>query len=189
MAYGTRFEDNAAADFLFRAPKCIGLEASILQHPSIDYLASSPDGTIQIHDPVHNTFDVVAFEIKCPSMKLDKRSGIWKHKSISSPIWYYLPQVIMEMVATGTTAAIFQVWNCERHKYWYIPWNDAFYQKMLTLVAAFKDDSVSYAEFTYLKNILTQYAKLICKDCPAIHHKHRRGFVSKYVDGDFSFDS
>jgi|TARA_B110000908_G_scaffold76615_1_gene92202 hypothetical protein len=183
MAYGTQFEDNAAADCLLRLPNCIGLEASILPHPTIEYLASSPDGTINIYDDDRKTFDTVAFEIKCPSQKLDKRSGKMKYKSASTPIWYYMPQIFMEMIATGTKATIFQVWNAEKHKVWYIRWNQQYYEFLLKLIAAFKEDSVTFSEFSHMKKFVEQYSKLICKNAVPLHV--RGGFVSKITDPAF----
>lgn len=184
MAYGTKFEDNAAADCLLRLPNCIGNETTILEHPTIAYLASSPDGTIDIHDPVTKTYDTVAFEIKCPSAKLDKRSGKLKYKSCTSPIWYYLPQVFMEMIATGTKGAIFQVWNAERHRVWYIPWNQEYYDCMIQLVAAFKDQTVTYSEFQHMKRFIKDFSIVLCKNCVALHP--RGGFVSMFTDGSFN---
>ena len=160
------------------------MEASILPHPSISYLASSPDGTIDIYDNDTNTFDTVAFEIKCPSAKLDKRTGKYKYKAASTPIWYYLPQVFMEMIATRTKAAIFQVWNAEKHKLWYIRWDSNYYKFMIKLVDAFKDDAVTYSEFLHMKKFMMDYSKVICKNCIPLHPKG--GFVSKFTDGEFN---
>ena len=184
MSYGVDFEDNAGGDFLYRFGNCEGLETPCLDVPGYPWLASSPDGVIKIYDASGN-FERVAYEIKCPSPKLCKKTGKSKFKPCNTPIYYYIMQIHAEMAATGTKACIFTVWNCVNNKSWYVKFDQQFWDYIVKLAEGFRDKAFSFSEFLHIKSFITSYAKVICKQATALHP--RGGFESKFLDKSFEF--
>ena len=130
MAWGNQHEDTALAVLLNNMPNMYAMEAPMVQHSEIPWLASSPDGFYELFDAVGNTYEKGCIEIKCPAKK---------KKANDKPTYYYVPQMFMEMACSGNNKVIFCSWGLDKCRAWKMDWTDDVWIPLSNLIMEFKD--------------------------------------------------
>ena len=177
MRWGTTHEDHAAAEMLSYFPQLVGFEASILAHPTVPWMAASPDGTVAVVDQDRGTYHRVNVEIKCPSPK----KGKWKN--VSCPMYYYMGQLHAEMACTATRGTLFVVWTPKRCKVWYVPFNKQYHDDLVDWTTQFKEKRCTFKQFLFRKRHMEQFSKALAKAAIPLHP--RGGFESGYTMATF----
>lgn len=143
MAWGCKYEDTALESFLNNMPHLIALEAPMVQHSSVAYMAASPDGFYEFHDMSERG----CLEIKCPG----------KTKKANKQVtWYYVPQMYVEMACSGRSNCIFISWGLDTCRAWKLKWNENMWHALSVLIDTFmrtKDsmNPASYDDFLQAK--------------------------------------
>ena len=149
MAWGTANEDTAMESLLNHVPDLLTMEAPMIQHTSIPYLAASPDGFFELGD------ERGIVEIKCPgkTKKANKRVT-----------WYYVPQMYLEMACSGRKTAMFVSWGQDTCRAWRLFWDEDMWAALSMMIDVFmrtKDpsnvatyDDFLQAQFNLKKNCL-----------------------------------
>jgi len=151
--WGSDMEDVAAERFYKTLPGTIVYETSIIDHPSFDWIAASPDGYIvrvetdesgQAVRPLQ-VIERTNFEIKCPGSHLRDANGevmpyemakaLMKKKN---PPFYYLTQLHFEMVALGTPVTYFYMWTPWFSRVWKIHFDHAYWEESMSVLDAFR---------------------------------------------------
>lgn len=128
MKWGTEHEDVAMEKLLENNPNIVAFEAPSVQHDSIVYLSSSPDGFYdEYKDGVLVESGVI--EIKTPGKK---------KKAAQSVIWYYVPQVYLEMAVSGRRNAIFCTWGPKKTTAWKLRWDDSVWEALCNTIVMFR---------------------------------------------------
>jgi hypothetical protein len=107
-------------------------------------LAASPDGLVTMPDPTTGGMITRACEWKCPTpfIPMDKTSFpgasfflVENRKPYEKPPKYYLPQMMLQMLATGTTELFFGAWTYKRGmRVWLITFNAEFMSLLLSVL-------------------------------------------------------
>jgi len=179
MNWGSQHEDHAAAEMIQAFPNLIGFESSIVAHPTVEWIAASPDGTLALLDADAGTFTHLNCEIKCPAPKEDTGKVLQK----AHPHYYYMPQIHMEMVCTGTRTTIFVIWTPETTRMWAVEFDQGFHDAMVELTVAFKDKSCTFAQFMGRREYLKEWATRISNQATTLHPG--KGFTSTFTKDGF----
>lgn len=142
--WGSKHEDTAVQELIKRLPNTIVYETSIIDHPTYDWMAASPDGYILRVDDVTKDAPTVleraALEIKCPlskyrndPYKMDAEMRKKKH-----PPYYYMTQIHFEMVALGCRTTYFYMWTPVRSHLWKLRFDDAYWVQTVAVLDAFR---------------------------------------------------
>ena len=124
MAWGSKHEDTAMESFLNHMPMLYAMEAPMVQHSSVKYMAASPDGFYEYNDLSERGI----LEIKCPG----------KTKKANKQVtWYYVPQMYVEMACSGRTNAIFISWGVDTCRAWKLRWRDDMWHALSVLIDTF----------------------------------------------------
>lgn len=150
MLWGQENEDTALLSLLNNMPNLIAMEAPMVQHTDVLYLAASPDG---FYEDIE-TGEKGIIEIKCPG----------KTKLANSkPTYYYVPQMYMEMACSGRRIAIFCSWGTDTCRAWKLHWNDNMWLALCHLIDVFKRTKI---DATYENFLDAQYElKKQCHMC------------------------
>ena len=177
MDWGTNNEDNACMNFIKLMPGTIVYETSIIDHPTIDWMAASPDGYIVrlahengvIKTP-HEVVERAAFEIKCPGSHLRDTEGnvmpdaMMKFlKKKNNPAYYYLAQCHMEMVALGTPINYFYMWTPWYSRLWKIHFDQSYWEQTIQVLKAFKDRNIPFPVLKSKIDNWIQTSRSICQ--------------------------
>ena len=179
MNWGSQHEDHAAAEMIQAFPNLIGYESSIVAHPTVAWIAASPDGTLALLDADAGTFTHLNCEIKCPAPKEDTGKVLQK----AHPHYYYMPQIHMEMVCTGTRTTIFVIWTPETTRMWAVEFDQGFHDAIVELTVAFKDKTCTFAQFMGRREYLKEWATRISKQATTLHPG--KGFTSTFTKDGF----
>jgi len=177
MNWGSQHEDHAAAEMIQAFPNMIGFESSIVAHPTVSWIAASPDGTLALLDTDTGTYTHINCEIKCPAPK----DGKILQKPY--PHYYYMPQIHMEMICTGTRTTIFVIWTPKTTRMWAVQFDQGFHDAMVELTVAFKEKSCTFAQFMGRREYLKEWATRISKQATPLHPG--KGFQSTFVEEGF----
>jgi hypothetical protein len=161
-------------------PNLIGYEAQLVKHPKVGWIAASPDGTLALLDPGNRVYTHLNCEIKCPAPK----DG--KFKAVAHPHFYYMPQIHMEMVCTGTRTTLFVVWTPKRTRIWAVEFDEDFHDAIVELTRAFKDKTCTFAQFMSKREELRGWAERISRGATALHPG--LGFDSTFTEDGFVLD-
>ena len=158
MDWGTNNEDTACLKFIDLMPGTIVYETSIIDHPTIPWMAASPDGYIVrlAHDngtikTPHEVVERAAFEIKCPGSRYRDADGVPMPDAMmkdlmkkKSPPYYYLAQVHFEMVMLGTPVTYFYMWTPWYSKVWKINFDKVYWEETVSTLKAFKEKNIPF---------------------------------------------
>lgn len=154
MNWGNEHEDTAMAVLLQNMPNMYAMEAPMVQHSEIPWLASSPDGFYELFDSVGNTYEKGCIEIKCPAKK---------KKANDKPTYYYVPQMFMEMACSGNNKVIFCSWGLDTCRAWKMEWTDDVWVPLSNLIMEFKNSKKGEASWETYK-VLQYRLKRACMD-------------------------
>lgn len=129
MQWGCQHEDTALKCLLDNTPNLYAMEAPMVQHSTIPWMASSPDGFYELFDNDGNVFEDGCIEIKCPAKK--KKCNV-------KPTYYYIPQTYLEMACSGKKKVIFCSWGPDNCKAWKMDWTDEVWIPLSRLIHDFK---------------------------------------------------
>jgi putative phage-type endonuclease len=151
--WGKDMEDVAAERFYNTLPGTIVYETSIIDHPTYDWIAASPDGYIvrvetddngQAVKP-YKVIERANFEIKCPASHLRDAEGVPIPyemakclKKKKNPPYYYLTQLHFEMVALGTPVTYFYMWTPWFSRVWKVHFDHHYWQECISVLDAFR---------------------------------------------------
>ena len=149
--WGSKHEDVAVQELIRRLPNTIVYETSIIDHPTYDWMAASPDGYILRVDDIKKDVPVVleraALEIKCPCSKY--RNNLFKMnevmKSKRTPPYYYMTQIHFEMVALQCRTTYFYMWTPVRSHLWKLHFDDAYWTQTVAVLDAFRRKTIPWA--------------------------------------------
>jgi len=178
MNWGSQHEDHAAAEMMQAFPSLIGFESSIVEHPTVSWIAASPDGTLALLDTDTGTYTHINCEIKCPAPK-DTGKIVQK----AHPHYYYMPQIHMEMICTGTRSTVFVIWTPKTTRMWAVEFDPGFHDAMVELTTAFKEQTCTFAQFMARREYLKEWATRISKQATPLHPG--KGFQSTFVEEGF----
>ena len=177
--WGREKEDEACLKYIELMPGTIVYECSVIQHPTMDWIAASPDGYIVrlahengvIKTP-HEVVERAAFEIKCPGSHLRDTEGnvmpdaMMKFlKKKQNPAYYYLAQCHMEMVALGTPINYFYMWTPWYSRVWKITFDQSYWEQTIQVLKAFKERNLP---FPVLKSKIDQWIQTSRSICQKI---------------------
>tara|TARA_A100001015_G_C14928486_1_gene687495 strand:- start:534 stop:1277 length:744 start_codon:yes stop_codon:yes gene_type:complete len=153
MKWGTDNEDTAMKTLLDHMPNIITMEAPMVQHTTVNYLAASPDGFFENMA----TGDNGIVEIKCPGKK---------KKANGKVTYYYVPQMYLEMACAGKKQAMFCSWGLDCCRAWILHWDDEMWASLCHMFDVFKRTKDSENRATYEDFVLAQYRlKKNCYRC------------------------
>lgn len=130
MLWGNDHEDTALTVLLNNMKNMYAMEAPMVQHSEIPWLASSPDGFYELFDAIGNTYEKGCIEIKCPAKR---------KKCNDKPTYYYVPQMFMEMSCSGHNKVIFCSWGLDKCRAWRMEWTDEVWIPLSNLIMEFKN--------------------------------------------------
>lgn len=153
MKWGTEHEDKAMETLLDHMPNIITMEAPMVQHSTVKYLAASPDGFFE--DQVTKKEGIV--EIKCPGKR---------KKANAKVTYYYVPQMYLEMACAGKTSAMFCSWGLDTCRAWTLEWDDNMWAALCHMFDVFKRTKCPDNPATYEDFVMAQYnLKKQCNRC------------------------
>ena len=153
MAWGTKNEDTAMETLLNHMPNIITMEAPMVQHTSVPYLAASPDGFFEDM----TTGDKGIVEIKCPGRK--KKANL-------KVTYYYVPQMYLEMACSGRKQALFCSWGLDCCRAWILHWDDTMWATLCHMFDVFRRTKDPQNPATWEDFVLAQYnLKKECVRC------------------------
>lgn len=186
--WGSNMEDPACEQFYKTMPGTIVYETSIIDHPTYDWIAASPDGYIvrietNEDGSAKRPFDVIeraAFEIKCPGSHLRDNEGkpmplamaknLMKKKN---PPYYYITQVHFEMIALGTPITYFYMWTPWYSKVWKIHFDHSYWEETMAVLSAFRHKEVPWNILESKINAWKNTSQAIARQYTPIHEwKH-----------------
>ena len=130
MLWGNDHEDTALTVLLNNMENMYAMEAPMVQHSEIKWLASSPDGFYELFDAIGNVYEKGCIEIKCPAKR---------KKCNDKPTYYYVPQMFMEMACSGHNKVIFCSWGLDKCRAWKMEWTDDVWIPLSNLIMEFKN--------------------------------------------------
>lgn len=178
--WGSKHEDIAVQELIKRLPNTIVYETSIIDHPTYDWMAASPDGyIIRVDDITKDEPKVVeraALEIKCPLSKY--RNNLFKMNDEmckkKHPPYYYMTQIHFEMVALGCRTTYFYMWTPVRSHLWKCSFDDSYWVQTVAVLDAFRRKNIPWPVMKSLidawKNTSKGYAN---KHLPIAEWDHR----------------
>lgn len=180
MKWGQDMEDFARNAMLNAMPNLIGMEAPMIQHDSKVWLSASPDGFYNEVDADGNFVEEGVIEIKCPAKT---------RKCKDEPIYYYMPQVYLEMACSGHKNAIFFVWGTDKCKGWKIRWDQSFWDTLSVLLEDMrntkKDTAMSFDDFSMAQYKLKKACFEVCKNATPLFETEE-GWKSGYTEEETS---
>ena len=148
--WGSNMEDPACEQFYKTLPGTTVYEASIIDHPTYDWIAASPDGYI-VRTENGQVIERAALEIKCPGSKLRDQQGnpdpylmansLRKKKK---PPYYYMTQLHFEMVALNTPITYFYMWTPWFSKVWKVHFDHRYWKQTMAVLAAFRHKNLPW---------------------------------------------
>lgn len=144
MLWGTEHEDTAMETLLDHMPNIITMEAPMVQHSTVKYLAASPDGFFEDL----STGDKGIVEIKCPG-KRKKANG--------KVTYYYVPQMYLEMACSGKRQAMFCSWGLDCCRAWTLKWDDKMWASLCHMFDVFRRTKDPTNAATHEDFVLAQY--------------------------------
>ena len=157
--WGKDMEDVAAKRFYETLPGTILFETSIIDHPTYDWIAASPDGYIVRVEtdgdglPIkpYNVIERANLEIKCPASHLRDADGnvmpyamAKELKKKKNPPYYYLTQLHFEMVALGTPITYFHMWTPWFSKVWVVHFDHKYWEETMAVLDAFRRKEIPW---------------------------------------------
>tara|TARA_B100000902_G_scaffold390803_1_gene440367 strand:- start:1129 stop:1872 length:744 start_codon:yes stop_codon:yes gene_type:complete len=153
MLWGTEHEDTAMKTLLDHMPNIITMEAPMVQHTQVKYLAASPDGFFENME----TGDRGIVEIKCPGKR---------KKANSKVTYYYVPQMYLEMACSGKRQALFCSWGLDTCRAWMLQWDDEMWASLSNMFDVFRRTKDPTNTATWEDFTLAQYnLKKNCHRC------------------------
>lgn len=128
VEWGRKHEDIALKALLDNVPNMYALEAPMVQHTEVQWIASSPDGFYEFFNE-DGVYEDGCIEIKCPAKS---------KKCNTKPTYYYVPQMYWEMACSGKRRVIFCSWGPDNCRGWKIEWDDAVWIALCEIVKDFK---------------------------------------------------
>jgi len=128
--WGRDHEDIALKAMLDNVPNMYAMEAPMVQHSDIGWMASSPDGFYELVDENGTTYEDGCIEIKCPAKA---------KKCNTKPTYYYIPQTYWEMACAGKKSVIFCSWGPDNCKAWKMYWDDNVWIALCEIVKDFRN--------------------------------------------------
>lgn len=181
--WGSTMEDHACEQFYKTLPGTIVFETSIIDHPTYNWIAASPDGYIvrvktengQIVQPMQ-VEERAAFEIKCPGSNLRDSNGkpcpyqMAKNlKKKKNPPYYYMTQLHFEMVALGTPVTYFYMWTPWFSKVWKVDFDHSYWRETMEVLSAFKHKIVPWCVLKSKIDAWINMSKAIARKYTTIH--------------------
>lgn len=158
MAWGNKYEDTALEVLIHNIPNMYAMEAPMVQHSEIPWLASSPDGFYELFDSVGKVYEKGCIEIKCPAKK---------KKCNDKPTYYYVPQMFMEMACSGNNKVIFCSWGPDKCRAWKMEWTDDVWIPLSNMIMNFKNTKTSptsWDEYSVLQYRLKRACMDLCNN-------------------------
>ena len=175
MSWGTKHEDTAMRILLTNVQNMYGMEAPMVQHSSIQWLASSPDGFYEFFDDSGAVYEQGVVEIKCPAKT---------KKATKKPTYYYIMQTYLEMACSGRDKVIFCSWGKDKCRAWRMTWDDELWGVLSTLIHDFRvtktDKALSFDDWKLLQYRLLEACHRICDEATPLHEGD--GWDSEYVE-------
>lgn len=155
MKWGNKHEDTALTILLNNMKNMYAMEAPMVQHSEIKWLASSPDGFYELFDAIGNTYEKGCIEIKCPAKR---------KKCNDKPTYYYVPQMFMEMACSGHDKVIFCSWGLDKCRAWRMEWTDNVWVPLSNLIMEFKNtkENGSWDKYSVLQYRLKRACMELC---------------------------
>lgn len=130
MKWGCDHEDTALKCLLDNTPNLYAMEAPMVQHTKISWMASSPDGFYEFFNENGDVYEDGCIEIKCPAKK---------KKCNTKPTYYYIPQTYLEMACSGKDKVIFCSWGPDNCKAWKMQWTNDVWLPLSQMIRDFKN--------------------------------------------------
>ncbi len=165
MQWGCEHEDTALKCLLDNTPNLYAMEAPMVQHTTIPWMASSPDGFYEFFDENGDVYEDGCIEIKCPAKK---------KKCNTKPTYYYIPQTYLEMGCSGKNKVIFCSWGPDNCKAWKMQWTDDVWVPLSQMIHDFKvrktDKALPFDEWKILQHNLLMACHNVCDNASEPMH-------------------
>lgn len=162
--WGSEHEDIALGVLLNNVPNMIAMEAPMVQHSSVQWLASSPDGFYHLTDDLGNSYEQGCIEIKCPAKR--KKCNV-------KPTYYYVPQMYLEMACSGNDKVIFCSWGPKMCRAWKLEFDNELWDLLCQLMSDLKKtktpDALSFEQWSIVQYRLKTACHNACNKAKSIH--------------------
>lgn len=161
MQWGTDHEDDAMEKLLDNMQNIVAFEAPFVQHTGVEYLSASPDGFYHEYKN-GEVVETGVIEIKTPGKK---------KKAAQKVIYYYVPQVYLEMSVSGLRDAIFCTWGPKKTTAWKMRWNDKVWAALCNVITLFRNikTTTTWEQFQLAQFHLRSCCHQACDDAEALH--------------------
>lgn len=167
VKWGQDHEDTALEVLLDNVPNLIAMEAPMVQHSSVQWLASSPDGFYHMVDALGNSYETGCIEIKCPGKS---------RKANTKTTYYYVPQMYLEMACSGHDKVIFCSWGPKVCRAWKLEFDHEVWNLLCQMMTDLKktktSDALSFEQWSILQYRLKTACHNACNKAVPLHESN-----------------
>jgi len=164
VKWGRDHEDFALRVLIDNVPNLFAMEAPMVQHSSVQWLASSPDGFYHLTDDLGNSYEQGCIEIKCPGKS---------RRCNTKTTYYYVPQMYLEMACSGNDKVIFCSWGPKKCRAWKLEFDnelwDLLCQMMVDLKHTKTPKALSFEQWSIVQYRLRTACHNACNKARPLH--------------------